>query len=321
MLVSILLALSIGVSAILIAANIFLSITTQFARRFQISPLIISVILVALMTTLPELTVTLMAIEKADSGLALGNALGSFVTNLLLVLGLAMTIGKVKIGTHKTQRTALILMSVTVLFVTLHFSSIQTRMAGWLLIFILMVTFSIQLAMGINGRKNEDKKYIKHVKFLNRRSKTTPLWLLILLSILSVLGLGIGGNITVNAISKLSVLLGISTSFLGMTLVSVSTSLPEMATILTAQKKKENKVVVGTILGSNIINITLFPGLVAIFTSTLEIGWFELFFVLLAAASITIVIYKFRGKILSHWLGWLFLLGYMGFLITSYAVQ
>lgn len=321
MLLSTLLALGIGVGAILIAANIFLFITNQFARRFQVSPLIISVILVALVTTLPELTVTLIAVNQDDPGLALGNALGSYVTNILFVLALAISIGKVKIGTHKTQRTALILMSVTTLFTALHFSSIQPLRAGWLLIFILLATFSVQLIMGVNGRNHEDKKYLTHVKFLNKKHHLSPLWLLFLLSALSVAGLSIGGNITVTAVGKLSLLLGISTSFLGMTLVAMSTSLPELVTILMAQKREENKVVVGTILGSNIINITLFPGLVAILTSSMLIGSKELIFVLSAAMAVTFIIFKFRGKILPNWLGFPLLAGYLVFMIISYAKQ
>jgi len=307
--------------AILVSSNIFLYISTQLARRFKLSPLIISVVIIGLATTLPEMAVTLFAIKEGDPGLALGDALGSYVVNVMFVLALAITIGKVKIGTFKTQRTALILLTATTIFVALQFSSILPIISGWLLIFLLLVTFAVQLIMGINGRRHEDQKYIKHIKSLGKKSKLSPFWLVLLLAAISIAGLAIGGNITVLAVGKLSSVLGLSTTFLGMTLVAVSTSLPELVTILLAQHKKENKVVIGTILGSNTINITLFPALIAIFAGSINTSNRNLIFIEITALAITGIIFWFKGRIIPRWAGYPLLVGLIIFMWLSYRVQ
>lgn len=294
---------SAGLVVMLISAQIFLNLTQEFSAKWKFSPLFISLVIVALGTNLPELTVTLAALRNSDPGLALGNAVGSSIANITIVLGVATFFGKVRIGTTKTQKNTFLLLVATFLFSILTLSSVATIYKIILLAITLIISLTYEYILAVRGRLHEDKKLLILIEKLSQKKRKLPKIIYLILFLGSLAGLGIGGNVTVNAVTQLSKILHLSTTVLGLTLTAIATSLPEMLMSLTASSKKDNKVVLGTLIGSNIFNLTLFPAIILSSTIDLKIKKFisikEVFFLMLVTVAFYMIIKKYSGEVIS----------------------
>lgn len=303
MLFSALFSFAAGLLVMLISAQVFLNITQELSVRWKFSPLFISLVIVALGTNLPELTVTVASIANNDPGLAMGNVVGSSIANLTLILGLTTLFGSVRIGTTKTPKNATILALITVLFSVLMLSSVRIQYQIALLSIAIIIALSYQYVLARYGRLHEDRKLLEMIEKVNRKKKYLPKSVYFLLFLGSLTGLAIGGQVTVRSIENLSLILGLSTTFLGLTLTAVATSLPELVLSLIASNKNDNKVVLGTLIGSNIFNLSLFPAI--ILSSTLNntihkyVTLHDILFLLLITAIFYSVIIKKQGTIIS----------------------
>lgn len=298
-----------GVGALLVSADVLVKSATTVAAKYRLSPLIIGTTVVAIGTSLPELIVSLVASFKGDPGLAVGNILGSNTTNLLLVLALAMMLTPIRIGTTKTQRNALLMLGLTgVLAGVLAWW--WTVMAGGILL-VGVVGFSyLEYAWGVKGRKKEDKKQL-------RGMVQATGWYAPMLLCLSVLGVIAGGYMTVNGAELIAVTLGVSSKTIGLTLVAVATSLPEIMVTVVSGIKKEAKLAVGNILGSNIYNILLIGGTTALLTGGQKLNTQGLVPFGLSAAVMTALLWKFKGQSVPRWVSGLLLLSYGGYVVLT----
>ncbi len=312
----IIVSFAIGIGAILVASKIFLSLSTEFSARWKVSPLFIAVVVLALGTSLPELTVTIASIIQKDPGLALGNAVGSSITNLTLIFGLTAMFGVVKIGTKKTQITGLIMLAIMLFFVLIHFSSLPGYLKSVLLLCALGAGLWYEFRLALSGRVHEDKKFLKKLLQQRKKPKFTGGFALLAL-IVSTSGLGVGGMITVKAVHQLSVLLGTSTTILGMSLNSLATTIPELSMAITASTRRENKVVIGTLVGSNIFNLTLFPALIYFFANSTPLPLLQLTILGVTSVLFAALLFKYKGTIVPLSTS-LFLLGlYALFALTN----
>jgi len=218
----------VGLIVMLASSEIFLNITKEFSLRWKLSPLFISLVITSLGTNLPELTVTIASLGNNDPGLAMGNLVGSSIANLSLILGTATILGKVRIGTTKTPKSATLLVIVTLLFSVLMLSSVRTNYQIILMVLTLTIALIYQYMMAVEGRLHEDKKFLALIKKIAKRKKPIPKLFYFLLFIGSLIGIAIGGKVTVAAVENLSIILGLTTTFLGLTLTAVATSLPEL---------------------------------------------------------------------------------------------
>lgn len=295
-----------GVGTLLFSASALVRVATAVAARWKLSPLIIGTTIVALGTSLPELAVSLTAAVKGDEALALGNILGSNTTNLLLVLPLAIVLSPIRIGTTKTQRNALIMLSLTGLFawMLLYF---WNAIAG----FVLLaggVTFSVaEYRWGVYGRKHEDKQQLKLIK------KAASSAYLVLAAALA--GVIAGGYLTVVGAEGVARDLGWSTNIIGLTLVALATSLPEIVVTALAGVKKQAKLAVGNILGSNIYNILLIGGSTAIITKPIPHQTQGLIWFGATAILMTGLLKFFRGKNIPRQVGLGMLVAYGIYLV------
>jgi len=293
----------VGLTIMLISAKIFLDITQEFSARWKFSPLFIALVVVALGTNLPELVVTISALKHSDPGLAMGNAVGSSIANLTIVLGVSTLFKNVRVGTTKTPKNAFILLVVTFLFSILSLSSVLPYYQVVILLTTMIMVLSYQYILAKRGRLHEDKKLLQLIEKLSNKRKRLPKTAYLILFIGSIIGLGVGGNITVNSIENISLKIGISTTILGLTLTSIATSLPEMLMSLMSSGKKNNKVILGTLIGSNIFNLTLFPAIILYNTSGYRVRKFisitEVFFLMLITTIFYGVVKKYKGKFIS----------------------
>jgi len=308
--------LIIGLFLILVAAELLLNLSKQIAARFRVSPLIVSLLIVAFGTNLPELVVSISSIRQGVPELSLGNLIGSSVVNITLVFAAATLFKSVKLGTTKTQKNAAVLFGCVLVFAFTQFFNVSPMISSWILLGTTLVAISYQLLLGINGRKAEDKIYMKIVEKLRRKEKSPAIWRQFSFAALSIAGLWMGGSLTVASVSRIADTLEVSTTFIGLTITAIATTLPELLTVLTASAHKENKIVIGTIIGSNIFNITLFPAIIFGFAGAVFVPKAEIALLLFVTALFVATIFYFRGKVVSKIAG-LGLLGLFFFFIST----
>ena len=304
MLTTALFSFALGVVILLLSSHTFLQIIQSLAAKWKFSPLLISLVVVGLGTSLPELMVTISAISQNDIGLTLGNLVGSSVVNISLIFGLSILAGTVKIGNNKTQKNSLIMIFTTTLFVVLRFSALSNFIQAILLLSGLILALSYDYILAVNGRHHEDRTLLSKITKEEEKHRHYPPIVVIILLIASTIGLMTGGSIIVSAAESLAYAWQISTSVVGLTILSVATTMPELITILIAEREKEDKVVVGTLIGSNIFNLTLFPTII-LFGSKLKytLPLIELLYLLLATFVFVWVIFHFRHHNIPHKVG------------------
>ncbi len=246
-----------GLALLLFSTQRIVTIAQKISRIYKISPLVVGITLVAIGTSLPELTVSVISILQHDPGLAVGNIIGSNIVNILLIFPIGLFIGKLRIGTTKTQQNIFILVGATILFYFIQSYSVLARYAGLILVGSALGVTVLEYLMAIYGRAHEDKKQFSKQKkeYLSMGS--------IVLSCLFVVGIIAGGIFVVDSVQAISTVSGISTTILGFTLTAIATSLPELFTTIFSQDDKQEKITVGNIMGSNVYNLLLVGGVIA----------------------------------------------------------
>ena len=278
------------------AGSLILLLSTQFLVNYakkislalKISPLIIGLTIVAIGTSLPELSFSLTALVKQDVGLAMGNIVGSNVVNILFVFAIGILIGKLRIGTSKTQRNSMFLLAATVLFVVLQLTHVPSEISGLILISSAILITIAEYFMGISGRENEDKK------MFSKKQKIEINPSVLIIPILLIVGVIAGSLMAVSAIEEFSYLTKISTTVIGLSLTAIVTSLPELLTTIFSQEEHQAKLTLGNILGSNIYNLLLIGGLINL-------------------------LYGKNGIAVKDWVAMLFVTGFFIFILKRYS--
>ena len=285
-----------GLVLILLGANLLTDGASALARRFKISELVIGLTIVALGTSLPEFVISLGSAIKGSSGISLGNILGSNIFNALFILGVASLIYPIKFDNKMLSREipfnllsaiALILVSGNMLYGMSGEGEYITRNGGLLLLCFLAIfiryTFSIA--------KESDNETTEIV------STTTKISKIIIYIIGGLTCLILGGNIFVEAATKIANAIGLSEAVIGITIVSAGSSLPELAVSVNAARKKNVGIALGNVLGSNIINIFFILGCTATICP-IELSLFNYidYYVLIATCLLIYIVGKFGGK-------------------------
>jgi len=291
----------LGSLFLLISTWYFIKLTEHVSMALKLSPLIIGLTVVSIGTSLPELTISSIAAYRGDIGLATGNIIGSNIVNVFLVFAVGILSGKLRIGTTKTQRNIYILCGVTGLFLLFYFFRIPNLVAGIILLFLTLLITSIEYFWGTDGRKHEDAALFK--KKINYSLKVFDIFKLMI----SLTGVVIGGILMVTSTEQLAVLLGFSTTILGLSITAIVTSLPELLTTIFSQQDHEEKMTIGNIIGSNIYNLTLIGGLILCVSTSLTLITYEMFMLILATLVIASIVVIYSGKVIPKTIGYLLL--------------
>lgn len=305
----------IGFIILIKGAGLLVDGASSLAKKLKISALVIGLTVVAFGTSMPELFVNLFASFQGKAEIAIGNILGSNIANILLILGISAIIYPLTVtkGTVWKEIPFSLLAALTMgimandVLIDKSGSNVLTRIDGLVLIgfFIIFLYYTF----GIAKNQNPDDKE-NNVKIY----KTTTSLMMI------ILGLGflaLGGKWIVDGAMALATLLGVSQSLIGLTIVAVGTSLPELATSAVAAYKKNSDIAVGNIVGSNIFNIFWVLGLSALIkplpftpSSGLDIG-------MTVFATLLLFLWMFIGKkrVLQPWQGMVFLMIYFAYIL------
>lgn len=298
-----------GLFLLLLGSRELVRNALTLAGKVRISPLVIGFTVVAIGTSLPEITVTLFGgINKAND-LALGNIIGSNIANIGLIFGFALIFRSIYIGTLKTQKNMLLyLLLSTVFFLLLLLMRLQV-IEGLFLLSLGILTIFWQIRQGKKGALEEDKAVLDELG----KDHRSPL-LAVLLFVLSLSALLIGSKLLVDSGVRLAHLFGVSPFLIGIVAVSIGTSLPELAVTVTSLLKKEEKLAVGNILGSNIYNILFGGGILGVFNTKGVNNLTVLFFFAVFSLMFCFLVYTFKGKNIPKYFGVVLLVTFVMYL-------
>lgn len=239
-----------GCIVLAIGADQFLDASIRIAKHYKIPAIIIGILLVGFGTSFAEVVVAAVAASHNKSQLAIGNVLGSNVANIGLVIGIAAMIRPIAVSSRFIKREFPVLMLVTLLVGLLLWNGYLSRMDGWILLIILCFHCAFLFVYGpkdaVLQQEAEESEITQPEMSLKKAYVMWPLGLVFLY---------ISSELIVNGASIIAGKLGISDLFIGLTIVAIGTSLPELATIVLSTFKKQHDVAIGTIVGSNIFNL------------------------------------------------------------------
>ena len=239
--------LIIGFVMLIKGADVFVESASGLAKKFGIPSIIIGLTIVAMGTSAPEFSVSVQSALAGMNDICLANVVGSNIFNLLVVLGLSSCIGKLKISNY-SDVIIMLLSGLIVLMNAANGALTIWEGAQLLVLFVFYIGHLIWKAINENeqGEEIEDSK--------------RPLIVTIVLGLLGLGAIVWGGNLVVDSASIIAEQLGMSQNLIGLTVVAIGTSLPELVTSLVATKKGELDIAVGNVIGSNIFNLLLIVG-------------------------------------------------------------
>ena len=269
-----------GFVLLIVGADIFVEGSSAIAKRFKIPTIIIGLTIVAFGTSMPEASVSISAALAGNNDIAISNVLGSNIFNLLVVLGASALICPVRVHSTSIKKEIPFSIFITLaLGVVLAFGISFDAEADMLMgmeIFshasftlgvaggaILLVLFALYMYWQISGALKARKKG-KIEEEPEDENKKIPAFMAVEMIVLGVVGIIMGGNFVVDNASIIAENFGMSQTLIGLTIVAVGTSLPELVTSMVAAKKGESDLALGNVIGSNVFNIVFILGASAV---------------------------------------------------------
>lgn len=248
--------LLIGFLLLVKGADWFVEGASSIAKKIKIPSFVIGLTIVAFGTSAPELAVSVTAALKGSNDIAIGNVVGSNIFNTLVVLGMSAAIMPIIVEKGMIKRDYPMSIFVSLLLGVLAMDTILWKKPGMQIGrgdgIILLLVFAVYMFMtvkaGIQNRIEDEPV------------EELSLWKSILIAVLGLAGIVLGGDWSVDGAKEIARILGMSEALIGLTIVAIGTSLPELVTSIVAARKGENDIAVGNVIGSNIFNILLILG-------------------------------------------------------------
>jgi cation:H+ antiporter len=309
----------LGFVVLIKGADLLVQGASSIGKKFNLSPLIIGLTIVSFGTSLPELLVNIMASFSGSAELAIGNVFGSNVANVLLILGVTAIIQPLPITRNTYFSEIPFSLVATLLVGFLANASIETQgiANGGLLLssfdgYVLLFFFSLFLGYvyivskqneGIEAKQTEVKEetWVKSIGYI----------------IIGIMGLYFGGQWVVDGAIEIAVIFGLSETFIGLTVVAIGTSLPELVTSIVAAINKNTDIAVGNAIGSNIFNLLWILGLSAVIKPLpFEVASnMDVFMIIIASTFLIMAVVIGRKPIISRWEGMWFVLAYIAYMV------
>ncbi len=265
------LLLIIGFVVLIKGADIFVDGASHLARNFNISKMLIGLTIVAFGTSAPEFAVSIQSILAGSGEIVLGNVVGSNILNILLILGSASLVHDLRVTNNTVKKELPITLLLTSLLVVLmsdqfinHQENLLTRGDGitLLLFFLVFIYYLISMMRNKIDEVDEDETVY-------------PLWKSILYTVLGIIAIIVGSNFVVDSATFIASAIGVSERIIGLTIIALGTSLPELVTSVVATKKGEYDIAIGNVVGSNIFNIGMVLGIPIALFGEISVGTFS----------------------------------------------
>ncbi len=245
----------VGLAALFFGGEFLVRGASSIARHFRLSPLVIGLTIVGFGTSAPELLVSVQAALAGQPAIAIGNVLGSNIANILLILGLSAAIAALIIPARKLWRDLAFMLAASGAIWIMLLDGTVTRLDGALLILGLLIFLVVAFRTGEEHHVEEAEA-----------AKELPMWQSWGLTLGGLVVLVVGARLLVDSATTIARDFGVSEAVIGLTVVAVGTSLPELATSVIAAIRRQTEIAVGNIVGSNIFNIFGILGLAALIT-------------------------------------------------------
>ena len=214
-----------------------------FAKRFNLSAILVSAVIIGFGTSLAELTVSIEAVLINAPEIAIGNIVGSNTANILLVSAIAAIVSPIILKDLNINREILVMLLATLLLLFFKYIDFLNIIAGFIFLFILFIYIIVSFKKGQND--NAEPEALPNMPFIKA----------LIYCVVGIILLVLGGWLLVSSSIKVAQSFGVSEAVIGLTVVAIGTSIPELTTTIIATLKKQNHLIVGNILGSNIFNI------------------------------------------------------------------
>ena len=285
-------------------ADWFVEGAASIATRFGIPQLVIGLTIVAMGTSTPEAAVSLAAALKGSADITIGNVVGSNIMNILVILGLSAAFTALKVAKSTIKIEIPFMVTITALLYVQGLDGVITLMDGALLAAVF-VGYLLYLYIFTKqaGPVEDDEEVAGY-----------PIGQALLWTAAGLALIMIGSNVTVGAATEIATYAGLSERFIGLTIVALGTSLPELFTSVTAARKGNADIAIGNIVGSNIFNILFVVGFSALITPVAFAKAFEFDMWIALGASLALLIFVLPTKALERWGGFAMLASYAVYL-------
>ena len=309
--------LIVGFIILIKGADIFVDGASGIASNLKVSKMLIGLTIVAFGTSAPEFAVSIKSLLSNSGDIVLGNVIGSNILNILLILGASSLVHPLTVKNTTVKKELPITLLITSLFVVLlsdnlfdkGLNNMFTRSDGVIVILFFLVFIYYLISM--SRKKIADETEIKNLSLIKS----------IIYTIVGIIGIVVGSNFVVDSASHIAQIIGVSERMISLTIIALGTSLPELATSLTATRKGEYDIAIGNVVGSNIFNIGLVIGIpVALFGGIPKIAFSYIDLIVMLVSAILLFMFSFNDYKISKKEGIIFLLlfiTYYGYVIFA----
>ena len=297
------LLLTVGFVMLVKGSDWFVDGAAGIAAKFHIPQIIIGLTIVAMGTSAPEAAVSITAAMGGSADITVGNIVGSNILNVLVILGLASAIVPVAVGKSTQKIDAPFMIAISAIFLALGWDGTITRLDG----VVLLVLFASYIGYMIREALHSDET--------GDEIKDMKVWQMLLATAGGLALVVLGADVAVDAATELATIFGMSERFIGLTVVALGTSLPELFTSVTAARKGNADIAIGNIVGSNIFNILFVVGLSSMIINVPFAPNFRIDMSVAVAASLFMWVASLKQKKLVRWHGFVMLAGYIAYFL------
>jgi cation:H+ antiporter len=300
--------LVVGFVLLIKGADFFVDGSSSVAKRLRVSSMIIGLTIVAMGTSLPECAVSITASISNSNQLAVSNVVGSNIFNLLVVGGCCALFTPLTIQKSTLQREFPLSILCGILLLGLGMVGMVLNRIGSIILLVIFVAYLLYMIISANKARANTTIEADEYKIL-------PVWQCVLFIIGGGVAIKFGGDFVVNGASVIASSLGLSQNIIGLTVVALGTSLPELVTSIVASRKKEVDMALGNIIGSNIFNILLVLGLAGAISPITLINENIIDIVILTVVSLLVFFLAYLKKKLNRQDGVLMLVIYVAYMV------
>lgn len=300
--------LVVGMALLIKGADWFVEGASSLAKAMKIPSLVIGLTLVSIGTSMPEFSVSLTSSLQGNIDMSFGNVIGSNIFNTFVVIGVSAIIVPLVVSKQMQKYDLPILMGIYALLAVFSFLITPGTIQVWesIILFSLTIIYTIFLILRSKDVKIEE----------NKNEKKRKWWFNLILVTLGIAGIIFGGKLVVNNASKLAMAMGMSEMLVGLTIVAIGTSLPELVTSIVAAKKGENDIAVGNAIGSCIFNVILILGFCSILEPYIvNVSNLNTLIdvVIMLISAIVVFLFSLKSKRINRWQGIVMVLIYVAY--------
>ena len=303
--------LLLGFGLLAKGADFFVDGASSVAKRFKIPQIVIGLTIVAMGTSMPEAAVSIKAAISGNADISIGNVVGSNILNILLILGVSSVIFPLVIKKFTQRIDIPIVMGASLILLVLGFFGKIFFWGG----IIMLLCFGGYLAyLFVTAKKNADGEE-------ETKIKNMPVWKSIIFAILGIIMIVLGSEFAVETATNLAKMAGWSDAFIGLTIVALGTSLPELFTSVMAAIKKNSDIAIGNVVGSNIFNILFILDVTSLIIPINFAPSFLIDTAISLGCAALLLVLSLRGGKLRRWGGVIMLVSYAAYFVYLYVTQ